>query len=133
MIHHKNLLNKVPNAPCGVGSQYGKDGIDLVKFLMHRVELEVVGLYLVHIPIQFKFLMHRVELEAMLYRSVQVCICRRKRFLMHRVELEVIDQDRFGKIMQVPNAPCGVGSNDPPGNLILGPGDVPNAPCGVGR
>ena len=56
-------------------------------------------------------------------------------FLMHRVELKgiscvsLISSSFF---LYVPNAPCGVESNNP-FNCIIGFASVPNAPCGVER
>ena len=79
----------VPNAPCGVESDF----VDFVfatyslQFLMHRVELKALRAGLNTSTGEGKFLMHRVELK------VGLCVYQTHtslRFLMHRVELKVI-------------------------------------------
>ncbi len=55
----------VPNAPCGVESRYATRTRDhQSKFLMHRVELKVMGFSENFLTIK-TFLMHRVELKVL--------------------------------------------------------------------
>ncbi len=51
---------------------------------------------------------------------------------MHRVELKVFQKLAFAYYYFVPNAPCGVESNNR-SNMASANYTVPNAPCGVER
>jgi hypothetical protein len=132
----------VPNAPCGVGSQKSQSIADdggKPPFLMHRVELEDIPLWIsitsYHVPIVPNAPCGVGRCGAL----HTPCTVWRERRLIKRFNL-------------VPNAPCGVGSIaswvgygfpflflmhrvelEGLENFWLTPyGLVPNAPCGVG-